>query len=98
MFRIRSLLESKITWAIILLFIFYITFIFSEKYANILELKVYINELNKEIIELEEENQLLAERIDLLKTAPYIEKIAREELDLVKSNEILYKATKNQLK
>ena len=93
---IRSLLESKITWAIILLFIFYVTFIFSEKYASILELKVYIYELKDEISELEEENKLLAEKIDLLDTDSYIEKIAREELDLVKPNEILYKATKNQ--
>ncbi len=41
MFQLKSLLESKITWAIILLLIFYITFVFSEKYAHILELKVY---------------------------------------------------------
>lgn len=93
---IRSLLESKITWAIILLFIFYVTFIFSEKYASILELRVYIYELKDEIRGLEEENQLLAEKIDLLNTDSYIEKIAREELDLVKPNEILFKATKNQ--
>ena len=93
---IRSLLESKITWAIILLFIFYITFVFSEKYASILELKVYIYELNDEIKGLEEENQLLAEKINLLNTNPYIEKLAREELDMVNPNEILYKATKNQ--
>lgn len=93
---IRSLLESKITWAIILLFIFYITFVFSEKYASILELRVYIYELNNEIKELEDENQLLAEKINLLNTNPYIEKLAREELDMVNPNEILYKATKNQ--
>jgi len=93
---IRSLLESKITWAIILLFIFYITFVFSGKYASILELRVYIYELNDEIKGLEEENQLLAEKINLLNTHPYIEKLAREELDMVNPNEILYKATKNQ--
>lgn len=93
---IRSLLESKITWAIILLLIFYVTFIFSEKYADILELRVYINDLEGEIYELENENQVLTEKINLLNTNPYIEKIAREELDMVKPNEILYKATRNQ--
>lgn len=93
---IRSLFESKFTWAIILLFIFYITFVFSEKYADILELKVYIYELNDEIIDLKEGNKLLAEKINLLNTNPYIEKIAREELDMVKPNEILYKATRIQ--
>jgi len=66
------------------------------KYADILELKAYIYELKEEIEDLEEDNQLLAEKIELLNTAPYIEKIAREELDLIKPNEILYKATKSQ--
>jgi cell division protein FtsB len=94
MFQIKSLLESKITWAIILLLIFYITFVFSEKYARILELKVYISDLENEVRELEEDTQLLNEKIELLNTDSYIEKIAREELDLVKQNEILYKATK----
>lgn len=93
---IKSLLESKITWAIILLLIFYITFVFSEKYADILELRVYIYDLKGEINELEEENKLLNEKANLLNTNPYIEKIAREELDMVKPNEILYKATRNQ--
>jgi cell division protein DivIC len=93
---IKSLLESKITWAIILLLIFYITFVFSEKYADILELRVYIYDLRGDINELEEENKLLTEKVNLLNTNPYIEKIAREELDMVKPNEILYKATRNQ--
>jgi cell division protein FtsB len=39
---------------------------------------------------------LLTEKVNLLNTNPYIEKIAREELDMVKPNEILYKATRNQ--
>ena len=91
---IRSLFESKLTWANILLLIFYISFVFSEKYASILELNVYIYELEDEINDLQKENKLLAERIDLLNTNPYIEKIAREELDMVKPNEILYKATR----
>ncbi len=91
---IRSLLESKITWAIILLILFYITFIFSGKYASIIELKIYISELNNEIEILEEENKNLIKKIDLLNTDYHIERIAREELDLIKDNEILYKTTK----
>lgn len=92
---VRSLLESKIVWAIILLLIFYIIFVFSEKYARILEVKSYISELEQEIRGLEENNQLLSEKKDLLNTDSYVEKIAREELDLIKPNEVLYKAVKN---
>ncbi|MFZ2331171.1 MAG: septum formation initiator family protein [Atribacterota bacterium] len=90
----RSLFESKITWAIILILIFYITFIFSEKYARILEMKSYLAELEYEIDNLERDTELLSEKIDLLNTTQYIEKIAREELDLVKPNEIMFKSIK----
>ena len=90
----RALLESKITWAIILILIFYIAFVFSEKYARILEIKSYLAELEYEIDGLELDTQLLSEKIDLLSTNFYIEKIAREELDLVKPNEILFKPIK----
>lgn len=90
----RALLESKITWAIILILIFYIAFVFSEKYARILEIKSYLAELQYEIEGLEHDTRLLSEKIDLLSTDLYIEKIAREELDLVKPNEILFKPIK----
>lgn len=92
---VRSLLESKIVWAIILLLIFYIIFVFSEKYARILEVKSYISELEQEIRGLEKDNLLLSEKKSLLNTDSYVEKIAREELDLIKPNEVLYKAIKN---
>ena len=90
----RVLLESKITWAIILILIFYIAFVFSEKYARILEIESYLAELEYEIEGLELETRILSEKIDLLSTDFYIEKIAREELDLVKPNEILFKPIK----
>ncbi len=92
---VRTLLESKITWAIILILIFYIAFVFSEKYARILEVRTYLAELDEEICGLEKDTQLLNEKIDLLNTDMYIEKIAREELDLIKPNEILYKTIRN---
>lgn len=95
MSSVRSLLESKIVWAIILLLIFYIMFVFSEKYARILEVKSYISELEQEIRGLEKDNLLLSEKKSLLNTDSYVEKIAREELDLIKPNEVLYKAIKN---
>jgi cell division protein FtsB len=92
---VKSLFESKIVWAIILLLVFYVTFVFSEKYAQILEVKSYIFDLEQEIKGLEEDNRVLAEKKELLNTDSYVEKIAREELDLVKPNEILYKGIKN---
>ena len=94
MIKIRSILDSKLTWAIVLMLIFYIAFVFSSKYASILELKGSIRQMKTEIKTLQKENQLLVKKIELLKTDQYIEKIAREQLDLIKPNEILYKAIK----
>ena len=92
---VKSLFESKIVWAIILLLVFYVTFDFSEYYAQIRAVKSYIFDLEQEIKGLEEDNWVLAEKKELLNTDSYVEKIAREELDLVKPNEILYKGIKN---
>jgi cell division protein FtsB len=47
--------------------------------------------LNKEILELKQENQQLAQRVDALKNDPKaIEKEAREQLRLAKPGEVIY--------
>ena len=93
MISIRSIFHSKITWAILLLIIFYIVFIFSDKYAQILQLKEDIKKLETEVENLKLKNTSLLSEIELLKDDDYIEKIAREELGLSKPNEIIFKAT-----
>lgn len=90
---LRLVFRSKIFWAIFLILIFYITFLFSDKYAKILQLKEDIQKLEIEVEELKEKNQALTNEIELLKSDNYIEKKAREELDLVKPGEIILKAT-----
>jgi len=88
---IRSIFHSKIIWAIILLLIFYIVFLFSDKYARTLQLKEDIKILESEIEELKTKNNNLSEEVESLKSDKYVEKIAREELGLTKSDEILIK-------
>lgn len=90
---IRLIFRSKIVWVIILILAFYIVFLFSDKYARILQLKEDIKELESEIQDLKTKNESLAEEIESLKSDKYIEKIAREELGLSKPNEIILKAT-----
>jgi len=92
MISIRSIFHSKIIWALILLLIFYIVFLFSDKYAKILQLKEDIKELESEIEDLELRNYNLSQEVELLKGDKYIEKIAREELGLGKPDEIIFKA------
>ena len=83
--------HSKIIWAIILLLIFYIVFLFSDKYARTLQLKEDIKILESEIEELKLKNNNLSEEVESLKSNKSVEKIAREELGLTKPDEILIK-------
>ena len=91
MVSIRSIFHSKIIWAIILLLIFYVVFLFSDKYARTLQLKEDIKRLESEIEELKMKNNNLSEEVESLKSDESVEKIAREELGLTKPDEILIK-------
>jgi len=94
MISLRSIFRSKIVWALILILIFYIVFLFSDKYARTLQLKEDIKRLESQIEELENKNKNLSEKVELLKSEKYIEKIAREKLGLTKPDEILIKGIK----
>jgi len=91
MISIKSIFQSKIIWILVLLLLFYAAYIFSDKYARILQLKEDIKELETEIEKLELRNKDLSEEVDCLSKKKSIEKIAREELGLTKPDEILIK-------
>jgi len=91
MISIRSIFHSKIVWAIILLLILYIVFLFSDKYARTLQLKEDIKRLESELEELKLKNNNLLEKVKSLQSDKSVEKIAREELGLTKPDEILIK-------
>jgi len=91
MISIRSIFHSKIVWAIILLLILYIVFLFSDKYARTLQLKEDIKRLESELEELKLKNNSLLEKVKSLQSDKSVEKIAREELGLTKPDEILIK-------
>lgn len=91
MISIRSIFHSKIVWVLILLLILYIVFLFSDKYARTLQLKEDIKRFEAEIEELKMKNNNLSEEVESLKSDKSVEKIAREELGLIKPDEILIK-------
>ena len=74
-----------------MLLIFYVVFLFSDKYARTLQLKEDIKRLESEIEELKMKNNNLSEKIESLESDKSVEKIAREELGLTKPDEILIK-------
>jgi len=91
MISLRSIFHSKIVWALILILIFYVVFLFSDKYARTLQLKENIKRLESEIEELKLKNNKLSEEVESLKSNKSVEKIAREKLGLTKADEILIK-------
>jgi len=91
MIPIRSIFRSKLIWILILFLVFYITYVFSDKYAKILQLREDIKKLEIEIKSMKAKNKDLCDKIESLKEEKSIEKIAREELGLVKPDEILIK-------
>ncbi len=75
---------------LILAFIFGIIFLFSPRYIKVVRAKENVIEIQQKIERLKKENNKLKREVRLLKVPSYIEKVAREELGLVKPGEILF--------
>ncbi len=75
---------------LILAFIFGIIFLFSTRYIKVVRAKENVIEIQQKIERLKKENNKLKREVRLLKVPSYIEKVAREELGLVKPGEILF--------
>ncbi len=75
---------------LILAFIFGIIFLFSTRYIKVVRAKENVIEIQQKIERLKKENNQLKKEVKLLKVPSYIEKVAREELGLVKPGEILF--------
>jgi len=73
-----------------------LNFIFGNKgYFKIRELKEKKKEISLEIEKIRKENEKLSQELIAAKTNPFwVEKVAREELDLVKDGEIVFKFSK----
>ena len=84
--------EYWIAWLLFLALFFIFFSIFGQNgLLKIGDLKKARLILTKEVIALREENDALRKEISGLKEDPFfIEKVAREELNLVRSNEIVY--------
>ncbi len=75
---------------LMLVFVFGLVFLFSTRYIKIVEAKDKVLEIEQKIEALKRENKELSEEVRLLKVPSYIEKVAREELGLVKPGEVLF--------
>lgn len=84
--------EYWLFWLLLIaLFFIFVTIFGHNGLLQIGELRRVSKVLAEEIAALSEENELLRKEIKGLREDPfYIEKVAREELDLVRPNEVVY--------
>lgn len=76
----------------ILVCISLVTYIFAKEITKVYSLYMENDEIKKRIVELKKENEELRKQIAVLNTEiPIIEKIAREELGMIKNSEKIYK-------
>jgi cell division protein DivIC len=71
------------------LFIYALTTLIQQQFT-LSELKSEKNEKQAQLAEIEAESQEIQNKIDNREDIKYIEKIARDELDMVRPNEIIY--------
>ncbi|WP_315117249.1 septum formation initiator family protein [uncultured Clostridium sp.] len=66
---------------------FYVCFILSKQQVAIKNIRAQIDERNLEIEKLEDKNNKLKDEVEMTKSDSYIEKLAREKLNLIKPGE-----------
>ncbi len=84
-FKLRNLLLG-----IIIFFLLAVVFNFYQGSLEKKKMAKRIIKLKKEIAEIKEDKKELKEQIEHINSKEFIEKVAREELGLVKEGEILY--------
>ncbi|MFP3727079.1 septum formation initiator family protein [Priestia filamentosa] len=62
-------------------------FVIVSQSLSVIQMKYHINELEDSIMQSENENKILVEKLEKTSTEKYVEEIARERLGMVRSNE-----------
>lgn len=63
-------------------------FVIVSQSLSIIQMRYHINELEESVMESDNENKLLVEKLEKTSTEKYVEEIAREKLGMVRSNEV----------
>ena len=84
--------KKKIIWTrfFVFVFILYAIFTIVNQQVTIYKMNKAKQEIAENIETAQKENQRLKDRLQYTSTKEYIEKMAREQLGLVKSDEIVY--------
>lgn len=71
------------------IFLLYITFHFAQSYVYYLDRQSELKNLEQEVVELQETREDYKEKLEYARSLEYVEKVAREQLGLVKEGETL---------
>ncbi|MDK2784642.1 MAG: hypothetical protein PWQ41_295 [Bacillota bacterium] len=84
--------KRKFSWskAVLLSLVLYFVYSSSKQVQLALELRAKLERVNKEIAATQQRTEELRREIEYLKSDAYVEKVAREELGLVKPGEIIF--------
>lgn len=91
----RKKRKFKLRNILFVLFALYVVYIIGAQQIKLWDLAKQESELTTRLDDCKSERKDLEEKVRLLHTESYIEKVARDELGLVKSNEIIYKKHEN---
>lgn len=91
---IRKKKQLRLRHLLIILFLLYVGYTVVSQYVQLWDLSCQEKVLKEQLEQALKERDELKREIELLHTDDYIERVARDELGLVKSGEYIFKTTK----
>ncbi len=93
---IKASFASKAACLILVILVLYFSGLFINQLLKVNHLEAALSELKEEIARAEKENDNLLEEVELLHNPEYIEILARKELGLIKTGEVLFNVDKDR--
>ena len=84
-----SRIQALRKWGLICLFV-YLAIMLGIQEIRLQRVRIQVDGLRRQIVTVTEQNKALQQQVDLLEDPDYVERLAREELGLVRPGEIQY--------
>jgi cell division protein FtsL len=82
--------KPRLVYCIIIAVILYFSLFFISQYRNLYQVKRTLHEIEEQITQMQAQNEKMQQEIELLYTHSYLEKIARQDLGMVRPGELLF--------
>ncbi|UNC90711.1 FtsB family cell division protein [Candidatus Contubernalis alkaliaceticus] len=94
--RTNSFSSPKAVFFVFFLLVLYFSGLFINQHLKVLSMDAQLSALKEDITIAENEKDKLLKEVELLHNPEYIEILARKELGLIKSGEVLFKVDKDR--